>query len=56
MKKEQNMLWNFFILFFLWLIGMTSSFTLGGAIHLLLILGVITASREFIRGRKEKLF
>lgn len=50
------MLWNFFILLFLWLIGMTSSYTLGGAIHVLLILAVVTASREFIRERKEKIF
>ncbi|MGE5430292.1 MAG: lmo0937 family membrane protein [Syntrophomonadaceae bacterium] len=50
------MLWNFFILFFLWLIGMTSSYTLGGAIHLLLIVAVVTASREFIRVKREKFY
>ncbi|MCU7496492.1 MAG: lmo0937 family membrane protein [Ignavibacteria bacterium] len=50
------MLWNFFILLFLWLIGMSSSLTLGGGIHLLLILAVISLSREFIRERREKFF
>lgn len=50
------MLWNFFILFFLWLLGMSSSYTLGGGIHLLLVLAVIAVSREFIRVRREKFF
>ncbi|MGE5400685.1 MAG: lmo0937 family membrane protein [Ignavibacteriales bacterium] len=50
------MLWNFFILVFIWLIGITSSYTLGGGIHLLLVLGVILASREFIREKREKIF
>ncbi len=48
------MLWTLFIiLLVLWLIGMVSSYTLGGFIHILLVLAVvalifqaITASRS----------
>lgn len=39
------------ILIVLWLLGLVSSYTLGGFIHLLLVLAVIAILVRFIRGR-----
>jgi hypothetical protein len=38
------------ILFVLWLLGMVSSYTLGGFLHLLLILAIIIILIRVIRG------
>jgi len=47
------MLWTIFvILLILWLIGMVSSYTLGGFIHLLLILAVVALIVQLITGRQ----
>jgi uncharacterized protein DUF5670 len=47
------MLWTIFvILFILWLIGVVSSYTLGGFIHLLLILAVVALVVQLISGRQ----
>jgi len=46
------MLWTIFvILLVLWLLGMVSSYTLGGFIHLLLILAIVAAVIGLIQGR-----
>ena len=46
------MLWTIFvILLVLWLLGMVSSYTLGGYIHLLLILAVVVMLIRLIQGR-----
>jgi hypothetical protein len=39
------------ILVILWLLGMVSSYTLGGFIHLLLILAIIAVLVRVIQGR-----
>ena len=39
------------ILLVLWLLGMVSSYTLGGFIHILLVLAVITVLIRLIQGR-----
>ena len=47
------MLWTIFVLLVvLWLLGMVSSYTLGGFIHLLLILAVGVILISFIQGRR----
>lgn len=47
------MLWTIFvILLVLWLIGMVSSYTLGGFIHILLVLAVIALIIQLISGRR----
>lgn len=47
------MLWTIFVvLAVLWLLGMVSSYTMGGAIHLLLLLAVIVLLFNFIGGRR----
>jgi hypothetical protein len=46
------MLWTIaVILLILWLLGMVSSYTLGGFIHILLVLAVITVLVRIIQGR-----
>ncbi len=47
------MLWTIFvILLVLWLIGMVSAHTLGGFIHILLILAIATVLIRVIRGER----
>ena len=46
------MLWTIFvILLVLWLFGLVSSYTLGGFIHLLLVIAVIVLVIQLIQGR-----
>jgi hypothetical protein len=47
------MLWTIFvILLVLWLLGLVSSYTLGGFIHLLLIAAVVVLILQLISGRR----
>jgi hypothetical protein len=47
------MLWTIFVvLLILWLLGMVSNVTLGGFIHLLLLLAVATVLIRIIQGRR----
>ncbi len=47
------MLWTIaVILLILWLLGLVSSYTLGGFIHVLLVIAVITLLISVIKGRK----
>jgi Family of unknown function (DUF5670) len=47
------MLWTLFvILFIMWLLGMVTSYTLGGFIHILLILALVSVLAQIINGRK----
>jgi hypothetical protein len=47
------MLWTITVLLvILWLLGMVSSYTLGGWIHLLLVLAVIILIFNLISGRR----
>ena len=46
------MFWTIFaVLLVLWLIGMVSSYTLGGFIHILLVAAIIIAIISLVRGR-----
>ena len=46
------MLWTIFvILLVLWLLGMVTSYTLGGFIHLLLVIAVVVLLIRLIQGR-----
>jgi hypothetical protein len=47
------MLWTIFlILLIAWLLGMVSSYTLGGFLHLLLVLAVAVVLINIIQGRR----
>ncbi|CAG0965267.1 lmo0937 family membrane protein [Geobacter sp.] len=47
------MLWTIcVILIVLWLLGMVSSYTMGGLIHILLVIAIIVVLVRIIQGRK----
>jgi hypothetical protein len=47
------MLWTLFVvLLVLWLLGLVSSYTLGGFVHLLLLLAVVALVIQLIQGRR----
>jgi hypothetical protein len=47
------MLWTLFVvLLVLWLLGVVSSYTLGGFIHLLLVLALVALVLQLISGRR----
>ena len=47
------MLWTIFlILVAMWMIGVISSYTIGGFIHVLLVLAVIALLVQLIQGRR----
>lgn len=48
-----DLLWTIaIILFILWLLGMVSSYTLGGFVHVLLVLAIIVVLIRVIQGRR----
>ena len=50
------MLWTIFvILLVLWLLGLVSSYTLGGFIHILLVLAVVVLIINLVSGRRAAL-
>jgi hypothetical protein len=47
------MLWTIFvILLVLWLLGVVSSYTLGGFIHILLVLALVVLVIQLVTGRR----
>jgi hypothetical protein len=51
-----DMLWTIFVvLLVLWLLGIVSSYTLGGFIHLLLVLAVVVLILQLVTGRRSAL-
>ena len=47
------MLWTIFvILLVLWLFGLVSSYTMGGYIHILLVIAVVVVIINLIQGRR----
>lgn len=52
-REEPAMLWTIFvILLVLWLLGMVSSYTLGGFIHILLVIALVVLVIQLITGRR----
>jgi hypothetical protein len=52
-QKEASMLWTIVaVLLVLWVLGLVSSYTLGGFIHFLLLLAVIVVLVRVIQGRR----
>jgi Family of unknown function (DUF5670) len=50
------MLWTIFvILLVLWLLGLVSSYTLGGYIHILLIVALVVLVLNLVSGRRTAL-
>lgn len=47
------MLWTIFvILLVLWLLGLVTSYTMGGFIHVLLVIAVVVLIIQLIQGRR----
>ena len=47
------MLWTIFvILLVLWLLGLVSSYTLGGFIHILLVIAIVVLIIQLMSGRR----
>ena len=47
------MLWTIFlVLLVLWMLGVVSSYTLGGFIHVLLVLAIVALLVQLIQGRR----
>jgi Family of unknown function (DUF5670) len=52
-SKERNMLWTIaVVLVALWLLGLVSSYTMGGFLHLLLVIAVVVVLLRVIQGRR----
>jgi fatty-acid desaturase len=53
-RKELNMLWTIgIILLVMWALGLVSGYTMGGVIHLLLVIALIVVAIQFIQGRRR---
>ena len=47
------MLWTIFvILLILWLLGLVSGYTMGGVVHILLVIAIIVLVVRLIQGRR----
>jgi len=52
--KEANMLWTVFvILLVLWGLGLVTSYTMGGFIHVLLVIAIVVVLVQVIQGRRR---
>jgi len=52
-RKESKMLWTIcVILLILWLLGLVSGYTMGGVIHILLVIAIVVVLVRIIQGRK----
>jgi Family of unknown function (DUF5670) len=51
--KRKNMLWTIcVILLVLWLLGMVTAYTMGGLIHLLLVIALVVFVIRLLQGRR----
>jgi hypothetical protein len=52
-RSFESMLWTIaVILFILWALGLASAYTVGGFIHILLVLAIIVVLIRVIQGRR----
>jgi Family of unknown function (DUF5670) len=52
-ERRKIMLWTIFvILLVLWLLGLVTSYTMGGLIHILLVFALIVLVINLVQGRK----
>ena len=53
MPKEYTILWTIcMVLLVLWLLGMVTSYTAGGLIHILLVVGIVILIIRLLQGRR----
>jgi len=52
-KEKRNMLWSIFVvLLILWVLGLVTSYTFGGFVHILLVIAVVVLLFQLIAGRR----
>jgi hypothetical protein len=52
-RKGEKMLWTIaLILIVLWVLGLVSSYTMGGFVHVLLVIAIVVILIRLIQGRK----
>jgi hypothetical protein len=52
-EEDMNMLWTIFvILLLLWALGLVTSYTMGGMIHLLLVIALVVVVIQLVQGRR----
>ena len=52
-REERYMLWTIaMVLLVLWVLGLVSSYTMGGFIHLLLVIAIVMVLVRIIQGRR----
>jgi hypothetical protein len=53
LRGETHMLWTIaVVLIILWLLGLVSSYTMGGFIHILLVIAIVVVLVRVIQGKK----
>jgi hypothetical protein len=53
-RKELDMLWTIFvILLVLWALGLVTGHTMGGVIHVLLVIAIVVVLIQVIQGRRR---
>jgi hypothetical protein len=53
LNRKNSMLWTIFvILLVLWLLGLVSSYTMGGFIHVLLVIALVVLIIQLLQGRR----
>lgn len=52
-RRRTSMLWTIFvILLVLWLLGLVTGYTIGGFIHILLVIAIVVVLIRLISGRR----
>ena len=52
--ERKNMIYSIaVVLLILWLLGLVTSYTLGGAVHILLVIALVMVLANFISGRRR---
>ena len=52
-KERKNMLWTIaVIMLVLWALGMVTSYTMGGFVHILLVVALVVVVLQLIQGRR----
>jgi hypothetical protein len=52
-SHKSKMIWLAVILMFLWLVGLATAYTLGGFLHILLVLSITVLVIQFTMGHRE---
>jgi hypothetical protein len=53
-RKEKHMLYTLaVVLIILWLLGLVTSYTMGGVIHVLLVIALVMVLVNFLSGRRR---